>query len=173
MTEIGRRMLINIILLHVTSTVPDKKQTVYIVPEFLVEATFESDDYSFNGVIDYLLVRLAPERSLTGAVIRAEQDNTEQAIPRAALTVASYCKEQQLSVMRGCITSGEQWTFFVYKSPTASGRHRRVARIKRGGEFHFSRQFNLGENLSLVLGLLSNLTNNALEHDQKYFSYEK
>jgi hypothetical protein len=59
--------------------------------------------------------------------------------------------------MRGCITSGEQWTFFVYKSPTASGRHRRVARIKRGGEFHFSRQFNLGENLSLVLGLLSNL----------------
>jgi hypothetical protein len=50
-------------LLHVTSTVPDKTQTVYIVPEFLVEATFESDDYSFNGVIDYLLVRLAPERS--------------------------------------------------------------------------------------------------------------
>jgi hypothetical protein len=60
--------------------------------------------------------------------------------------------------MRGCITSGEQWTFFVYKCPKASGR--RVAPIKREGEFYFSKQFNLGENLenlSLVLGLLKDL----------------
>jgi hypothetical protein len=85
----------------------------------------------------------------------------EQAIPQAALTVASHCKELEyvhfdinqltytyihvrLSVMRGCITSGEQWTFFVYKSP----------------KFHFSRRLNLGENLenlALVLGLLRDL----------------
>jgi hypothetical protein len=59
--------------------------------------------------------------------------------------------------MRGCISSGEQWTFFVYKSPEASGSQ--VVRNKRG-VFHFSTQINLGENLenlSLVLGLLRNL----------------
>ncbi|KAH9978812.1 hypothetical protein BGW80DRAFT_697210 [Lactifluus volemus] len=187
MTEARRRMLISIILLHVASTVHDEARTLNIVPGFPVEATSEmaSDNYSFSGVIDYLLVRLPPPGSkclfglpadagvldalrntfgneaVTGAVIRAEQDNMEQAIPQAALTVASHCKElEYVSVMRGCITSGEQWTFFVYKSP----------------KFHFSRRLNLGENLenlALVLGLLRDLANNALEHNQKYFSYEK
>ncbi|KAH9978809.1 hypothetical protein BGW80DRAFT_697234 [Lactifluus volemus] len=197
MTEAGRRMLISIILLRVASTVHDEAQTLNIAPGFPVEATFEMapDNYSFSGVIDYLLIRLSSQgskeffdfpaeylldmfrnESVTGAVIRAEQDNMEQAIPQAALTVASHCKEQELSVMRGCITSGEQWTFFVYKSPKASGRRGRVARIRREGEFHFSRRLNLGENLenlALVLGLLRDLANNALEHNQKYFSYEK
>jgi hypothetical protein len=127
-------MLINIVILRVASSliVHDKAQTVNVIPGFPVEATFEtdSDNCSFRGVVDYLLVQLPPATSgklslylsnfltsiledllslsadasnlrsirkvaVTGAVIRAEQDNLEQAIPRAALTVAAYCNEQK------------------------------------------------------------------------------
>jgi hypothetical protein len=126
-------MIISIILLCVTSMVHGKAQTVNIVPEFAVEETFKINSlkYSFNGVVDYLLVRLPRTESgklslyslsnrltsvlefllaypanadtlgelrdvaVTGAVIRAEQDNMEQAIPRAALMIASYCKTQK------------------------------------------------------------------------------
>ncbi|KAH9978975.1 hypothetical protein BGW80DRAFT_1442847 [Lactifluus volemus] len=209
MTEAGRRMLISLILLRVGLTVHDKALKVDIVPEFPVEATFEtdSDKCSFSGVVDYIMVRLSPansvflleapadyilrqvrKKAVAAAVIKAEQDIMEQAIPRAALTIASYCNQQRsvhcfstnkltytythvrLSAMRGCITSGEQWIFFIYKCPKALGRE--VVPIKREGEFYFSRQFNLGENLenlSLILGLLRDLTDNA---NQKYFSYE-
>jgi hypothetical protein len=207
-------MSISIILLRVASAMHGIVQTMNIIPEFPVEATFQtdSDNYLFTGVVDYMLVRLPRgesgklglyslsnrltsvlgpllgypinadihdllrEVAVTGIVIRAEQHNMEQAIPRAALMVASYCKRQEsvhcfdvyqltdthiyvrLSVIRGCITSGEQWTFFVFKSPKASVR--RVVRTKREGVFRFSRQINLGENLenlSLILGLLRDL----------------
>ncbi|KAH9978940.1 hypothetical protein BGW80DRAFT_706463 [Lactifluus volemus] len=196
MPEAGCRMLISIILLRVASAMHGIVQTMNILPEFPVEGTFQTDPdkYSFTGVVDYMLVRLPRgesgpllgypinadildllrEVAVTGIVIRAEQDNMEQAIPRAALMVASYCKRQELSVIRGCITSGEQWTFFVFKSPKASVR--RVVCTKREGVFRFSRQFNLGENLenlSLILGLLRDLTENAFEYNQNFFSYKK
>jgi hypothetical protein len=206
-------MLISLILLRVGLTVHDKALKVDIVPEFPVEATFEtdSDKCSFSGVVDYIMVRLSPansgklslyslsnsltsvlvflleapadyilrqvrKKAVAAAVIKAEQDIMEQAIPRAALTIASYCNQQKsvhcfstnkltytythvrLSAMRGCITSGEQWIFFIYKCPKALGRE--VVPVKREGEFYFSRQFNLGENLenlSLILGLLRDL----------------
>jgi hypothetical protein len=54
--------------------------------------------------------------------------------------------------VRGCITSGEKWLFFVFKGPNALGDA-----LKPGGEFHYSDLFELGEDLedlSLVLGLL-------------------
>jgi hypothetical protein len=57
----------------------------------------------------------------------------------------------RLPVLRGCITSGEQWAFFIYKSNSAGGP---------GGVVSVASEINLGtelENLPLVLGLLRDL----------------
>ena len=84
--------------------------------------------------------------------------------------------------MRGCITSGEQWAFFVYKSDSA------------GGVVSIASEISLGtalENFPLVVGLLRDMVcyplqtfffffsvteysmqvENALIYEQKYFSY--
>jgi len=136
---------------------------------------------------------------LTSIIIEAKKDNLPAALPQAAMAVASYCKQHEfdhfplvfnlpdldlfrLPVLRGCITSGEQWAFFVYKGGDASRQISIADQI--------SLDANL-ENLSLVLGLLKDLVRldsssytpsitkhlyiiqvqNALVHDQKYFSY--
>ncbi|KAH7887205.1 hypothetical protein F5I97DRAFT_1829623 [Phlebopus sp. FC_14] len=60
-------------------------------------------------------------------------DNVTTAFSQAVVAAASHCEEHKsvsefyygLSVMRGCITSGEQWAFFVYKTD-ASGQDARV-----------------------------------------------
>jgi len=43
--------------------------------------------------------------------------------------------------MQGCVTSGEQWTFFVYKSDDASGAS------PTGGEISISEEIRLGVGL--------------------------
>ena len=55
--------------------------------------------------------------------------------------------------MRGCITSGEQWAFFIYKSNSAGGVVSVASEINLGTEL---------ENLPLVLGLLRDLVRQAL-----------
>lgn len=88
----------------------------------------------------------------------------------------------RLSVLRGCMTSGEEWAFFVYKSPTASGDREL---------FSYSEVISLGsklERLPLILGLLKDMVcanlafaflddscitqvANTFNFEQKYFSY--
>lgn len=58
-------------------------------------------------------------------------------------------------VLKGCITSGEQWLCFIYK------------RTDAGGEVSIAPEISLGahlENLPLVLGLLCDLVRLALVH---------
>ena len=67
------------------------------------------------------------------------------------LELASNLNLFRLSIIRGCMTSGEEWSFFVYKSPTAS---------ESKALFLFSKAFGLGsklERLPLILGLLKNM----------------
>ena len=71
--------------------------------------------------------------------------------PRQSL-LASNLNLFRLSVIRGYMTSGEEWTFFVYKSPTASGGKEAL--------FSFSKPISLGsklERLPLTLGLLKDM----------------
>ena len=65
-TEAGCRILINIILLRLASTMQTDKSGVNIIPEFPIPKTvFEtaSGSYSFSGVIDFLLAKVAPKYS--------------------------------------------------------------------------------------------------------------
>jgi hypothetical protein len=56
----GSRTLINVILLHVTSTLQTQGWRVKIFPNFSVKATFKTDsgEHSFSGLVDYVLVHL-------------------------------------------------------------------------------------------------------------------
>lgn len=68
------------------------------------------------------------------------------------LELASNLNLFRLSVIRGCLTSGEEWSFFIYKSPTASGGKEAL--------FSFSEAISLGsklERLPLILGLLKDM----------------
>jgi hypothetical protein len=97
-------------------------------------------------------------------IIRTDRLKIDVIVPQAALTVGSYCNQQKcahyfainypdltyvhasLPMLRGCITSGEEWSFFIFKGPKDALK----------AEFHYSYQFNLREglNLSRFLGLL-------------------
>jgi hypothetical protein len=50
-----------------------------------------------------------------------------------------------LPVLRGCITSGEQWVFFIYEVKEVGGL------ISCSSEYSIGRQF---QNLPLILGIL-------------------
>ncbi|KAH9978941.1 hypothetical protein BGW80DRAFT_1455646 [Lactifluus volemus] len=180
--EFGYHMLIDVILLRIASTVHGQAQKMDMIHNISVEATFETDSGMrlFSGVIDYLLARRASsESSLAGpsnaqtldaltdtsvtlTIIRADDEMYQSAL-RAPLTVASYCKQQKLSVLRGCLTSGRVWLFFVYK---ALGD----APFKAEGEFYLSDPFELSPdigNLPLILGLLADWANDATDCVQK------
>jgi hypothetical protein len=60
-TEAGCRILVNMVLLHVTSNMSDSQTAVGIVPEFRINATkLEQTTTSYGGVIDYLIVNGPP-----------------------------------------------------------------------------------------------------------------
>jgi hypothetical protein len=55
--------------------------------------------------------------------------------------------------VRGCITTGEKWWFFIYKGPKTLGD----GPIKAEGEYYLSKTLELGDdlrNLPLILRLL-------------------
>ena len=64
-TEAGCRVLINLILLRVASTMSTNHMDVNIIPEFPIMKTVFPGNRSFDGVVDFLLTKL-PEK-YTGA----------------------------------------------------------------------------------------------------------
>ncbi|KAH9979373.1 hypothetical protein BGW80DRAFT_1557057 [Lactifluus volemus] len=185
------RPLTDVILLHLASTLQNQAWRVELIPEFPVGAAFKtkSSDRSFSGLVDYVLVRVPPGNffeflhrnpiealsisqeiyaPVTSIIIGAKKNNLVGAIPHAAIMAASYCKQQEVSVLRGCITSGEQWMLFIYRSLDGLEKNSDI------GEFQFTKQFSLGKdlhNLAFVVGVLGDMANNALNYNQKYFSY--
>ncbi|KAH9979372.1 hypothetical protein BGW80DRAFT_1442406 [Lactifluus volemus] len=170
-TEAGGRILTNIILLHVISTLHSTTSRVEVIPEFPVTATFikkmDFGNRSFSGLVDFVLVRVSPGlfsnrlrsspiHALTATknmpdtliIICTEKNNLYEALPQATITAASYCKQQ--------------------RSPDALGD------VAIAGEFQHGKDISLGndlENLALVIGLLRDSTNNACKYEQKYFLY--
>lgn len=184
-TEAGSRILINMLLLRVVSVMCLGDTAVNIIPEFpLPRMTFDRDsgECSFSGVVDFLVTKLParyteyllgdPTTALanpgyiqgptTSNIFEAKHDNVRTALPQAAITAASYCQFQGLCVVRGVVTSGEQWIFFVYE------RHTDGTGLVRS-----SPQYTLGRNLeglALVLGLLRDSIENATSSDHTFFT---
>ncbi|KAF8727573.1 hypothetical protein AX14_007280 [Amanita brunnescens Koide BX004] len=95
--------------------------------------SFDATVELINGVVDFLLASVPPKysrfvlqnpvgalanrsarrRPLTPAIFEAKKDNLPAALPQAAMAVASYRKQHELPVLRGCITSGEQLGFLL------------------------------------------------------------
>ena len=60
-TEAGCRVLINLMLLRVASTMSTNHMDVNIIPEFPIAKTVFPGNRSFGGVVDFLLTKL-PEK---------------------------------------------------------------------------------------------------------------
>ncbi|KAF8717508.1 hypothetical protein AX14_012170 [Amanita brunnescens Koide BX004] len=141
--------------------------------------SFDATVELINGVVDFLLASVPPKysrfvlqnpvgalanrsarrRPLTPAIFEAKKDNLPAALPQAAMAVASYRKQHEFDYLPPVASrQANSWAFFFYK----------------GREICIADQISLGanlENLSLVLGLLKDLAENALVQDSKYFSY--
>ncbi|KAG1784537.1 uncharacterized protein HD556DRAFT_1427447 [Suillus plorans] len=184
-TEAGCRILINILLLRVVSVMCAGATTVNIIPEFsLPRTTFNRDSgkCSFSGVVDFLVTKLPTrytnfllsdpttalgnpgyiEGPMTSNIFEAKRDNARFALPQAAIAAASYCQLQGLFTVRGVVTSGEEWIFFVYE------RREDGTRLVRS-----SPEYSLGHNLeglALILGLLRDSIDNATSSEHVFFT---
>ena len=100
---------------------------------------------------------------VTSYIFEAKRDNVRATIPRAVIAAASYCKQHRcggtspfngvlipfllsIQVLRGCITSREQWIVFVYNMAKGGGGF-----VSCSDEYNIGAQF---EGLPLILGLL-------------------
>jgi hypothetical protein len=184
-SKAGYRILINILLLRVVSVMCLGDTTVNIIPEFPLPRTIfnrDSGKYSFSGAVDFLVTKLPARYTeyllgdpttalanpeyiqgpMTSNIFEAKRDNVLAALPHAAIAAASYCQLQGLFVVRGVVTSGEQWVFFVYERYTDGT-----------GLVRSSPQYTLGQNLeglALVLGLLRDSIDNATISDHTFFT---
>ncbi|KAF8804939.1 hypothetical protein BYT27DRAFT_7258695 [Phlegmacium glaucopus] len=177
LTEAGCRILINMILLRVVSAMSTDETDMNIIPEFPIAKTTFPSNLSSRGVVDLLLTKL-PSRFAREIMIfscdlagfltfsqaisfstRPKRDNVRAAIPQAVMAAASHCMQHGIPVLRGCTTSGEQY------SVNDGG----------GGRVACSDEFSLGQQLEgppLILGLLTDWVDNATAYDQKFFTYK-
>jgi len=182
-TEAGCRVLINLILLRVASAMSTDQMDVNIIPEYPIAKTLFPGNRSFGGVVDFLLTKLPgrytryllgdPTTALgnpdtikgpvTSNIFEAKRDNVRAAIPQAVMAAASHCKQHSIQVLRGCITSGEQWVFFVYSTTGGGGF------VSCSDEYVVGTQF---EGLPLILGLLHDWVDNTTDPQQLFFTYE-
>ncbi|KAG1808006.1 uncharacterized protein BJ212DRAFT_1580146 [Suillus subaureus] len=184
-TEAGCRILINILLLRVVSVMCSGDTTVNIIPEFPIPRTIfhrDSGKYSFSGVVDFLVTKLPAQYTeyllgdpttalanpgnikgpMTSNIFEAKRDNVRAALSQAAIAAASYCQLQGLSVIRGVVTSGEQWIFFVYERHTDG-----TGLVLSSPEYTLGRNL---EGLALVLGLLRDSIDNATSSNHTFFT---
>jgi len=182
-TEAGCRILINLILLRVASAMSTDQMAVDIIPEYPIAKTTFPGNRSFGGVVDFLLTKLPVRYSryllgdpttalgnpdaikgpVTSNIFEAKRDNVRAAIPQAVMAAASHCKQHSIPMLRGCITSGEQWIFFMYSAG------------ENGGYVSCSEEFNIGpqfDGLPLILGLLHDWVDNTTESEQVFFTRE-
>ncbi|KAF8175104.1 hypothetical protein BJ912DRAFT_1024534 [Pholiota molesta] len=113
-TEAGCRILINAIMLHAVTNLDTSTVGVAITPKF--------------RAVDYLMalgtpsvrdnIVLSPQlaftnskihQSLTCSIYEAKPEKTLTALPQAVMEAVI-----QFTTFRGCVTTGEEWLFFVY-----------------------------------------------------------
>ncbi|KAG1762361.1 hypothetical protein EDD22DRAFT_953198 [Suillus occidentalis] len=140
----------------------------------------ESGKCSFSGVVDFLVTKIPTQsaafllsnpsvelgclgnikEAIMSNIFEAKRDNIWASLPQATVAAALFC--QFLSVVRGAITSGEQWVFFVYERHTDGT-----------GRVLCSPQYTLGQNfegLALVFGLLRDSIENTTSSTLAFFT---
>ncbi|KZV66390.1 hypothetical protein PENSPDRAFT_755731 [Peniophora sp. CONT] len=151
----------------------DASPQLIVLPDFVIPLTGlpgthdDPDlDITVSGVCDYLVALVPPDigpglRDRPQLLQNAVPDVTCFAIfqtksgsgteldvilPKAVLAVAAFVKRQKKSSMRGAVTSGKEWMFFVYNS----------AKDGRGGSYRTSPILSLDsmEERDIVVGLL-------------------
>ncbi|KAM5541324.1 hypothetical protein V8D89_004878 [Ganoderma adspersum] len=169
--EGGCRAVADIIFLRVAAVLTPniRRPEVYVVPDFpldTVQLDGRCPDLKYGGVADYLLAKYPP---IAGAIISAPEevlkqgwyrklgsenifaartlDRLEAGVPQCVLAAASWCRYGRVGqeVMRGGVTTGEEWIFFAYK------------RGDRGSCYARTEVFHVGEdleNLDWILGVL-------------------
>ncbi|KIL64141.1 hypothetical protein M378DRAFT_637639 [Amanita muscaria Koide BX008] len=186
--QAGCRTLINMVLLRVASVMSFADTSVNIIPEFPIPRTTfttqDSGNLSFSGIVDFLVTRLPSRYSmyllrdpttalanpqsikgpLTSIIFEAKRENVRAALPRAVTAAAAYCRHRSIPVVRGCVTGGEEWIFFLYET-TGDGR----GAVRSSPEFNLRPQL---EGLALVVGILEDWINNATQSTLQFFSLE-
>jgi len=177
-TEAGCRVLINLLLLRVASTMSDENTDVNIIPEYPIAKTVLAENRSFGGVVDFLMAKLPARYTdhllrnpvislnnpdltpITTNIFETKRDRVDAAIPQVALAAASHCKQHSLPVLRGCITSGEQWVFFIYEAKEFGGL------VSCSSEYSIGQQF---QDLPLILGILRDWVDNTTNSQSVFF----
>ncbi|KAF9072436.1 hypothetical protein BDP27DRAFT_1361011 [Rhodocollybia butyracea] len=184
-TEVGQRMVIDLIMLHLTSLESDETQAVTIVPEITPSKTeFDGECHGLNylvakypkGHMDHMLwnpfgvLANKDHRSNIFKTFRifeakclAGMDELEYHTVKVVLAAAALCDRDGLDCTRAALTDGKTWLFFTYRPVDSGGMYTHTPGIK------------LGENakgLPLILGLLRDWINNAHtpESELKYFT---
>ncbi|KIJ15633.1 hypothetical protein PAXINDRAFT_169072 [Paxillus involutus ATCC 200175] len=177
-------VLINVILLRLVSVMRSDDMEVNIVPGIdIPPTTFHQDsgNHSFSGAVDFFVVKnpvlwtscylvdpviSSLDRLAKGFVVfAAKRESFKDTFPQAAVAAASFCEIKHLSTIRGCVTSGERWLFFVYEK-NLDGGPRGVVRTSL--IFELERELN---GLALILGLLRDWADNATESHLSFFTH--
>jgi hypothetical protein len=134
------------------------------VSNFLLFGQVTTNSSSGCYLVDPVISSL--DRLAKGFVVfAAKRESFKDTFPQAAVAAASFCEIKQsvvpsfyglwsylilcsLSTIRGCVTSGERWLFFVYEK-NLDGGPRGVVRTSL--IFELERELN---GLALILGLL-------------------
>ncbi|KAI1786993.1 hypothetical protein LXA43DRAFT_896901 [Ganoderma leucocontextum] len=173
--EGGCRVVADVILLRVAAVLRHKHSRVFIVPDYPLDSVQVDGTRKYGGVVDYIVAKyppiasaiidspdevLKPERyrKLGSANIFAAKtlDRLEFGVPQCVLAAASWCHYGGEEVMRGGVTTGDQWIFFAYK------------RGDQGSCYARTEVFRVGEdlsNLDWILGVLIDWVEDATVFD--------
>jgi len=183
-TEAGCRVLINAILIHAVSNLSTSALGAAIAPEFRIpETSLESGASAYGGAVDYLMALGEPwaidllvqspklaftdndiHKSLSCNIYEAKPDNVLKALPQAVMAAVVQAQRFGFKTFRGCITTGEEWLFFVYNQNTSGS----------GGVVSWLSQIRLESDLrglTLVLGLLRDWIQNGQTNQMEFCTY--
>ncbi|VDC04694.1 unnamed protein product [Peniophora sp. CBMAI 1063] len=151
----------------------DAAPQLIVLPDFVIPLTNlpatiddQDSDITVSGVCDYLIALVPPDigpglrdrpqllrNEVPGvtcfAVFQTKSSSGTELdvlLPKAVLAVAAFVKRQKKPSMRGAVTSGKEWMFFVYNT----------AHDGRGGSYRTSPILSLDsvEERDVVVGLL-------------------
>ncbi|KAJ6567522.1 hypothetical protein B0H10DRAFT_2180230 [Mycena sp. CBHHK59/15] len=183
-TEAGCRILINVLLIHAASNLSTSSIGAAIAPEFRIpETPLESGGSAYGGAVDYLMVLGEPWarnlvlqspklaftnkdilRCMTCNIYEAKPDNVLKALPQVVMAAVVQSQRFRFQTFRGCVTTGEEWLFFVYSKDVHGS----------GGTVSWLPSIRLERDLSglpLVLGLLCDWIENGQKKQMRFCTY--
>ncbi|KAA1475248.1 hypothetical protein DENSPDRAFT_841994 [Dentipellis sp. KUC8613] len=126
----------------------------------------------YGNLAEYRLVELPTDNKLPqdtnihgvhkASIFIVKKDQETDLLPRAALALASHCRNTGVKHMRGAVSSGFKWAFFVWRDSEDGSET----------EIRYSLPFNVdgGEHgMELVVGLLKHWVDSPLDVDKEYF----